>query len=245
MVGLVKRRNAALLLGILALAAGFRLWGIAWGLHDANVSRRPHPDEWPIYWLFQWFGSTHSLNPCPATTRCFFDWGSVYPYLSYGAHALLAPLLGLVPPHTWGSSADPLFVNSVLTGRLVSVLTSTMTVLIVFYLGSQAYGTATGLAASLLAALSGLLIQLAHFATPDSTTVLLVTLDLLAMVLAMKRPSAPRFALSGLALGLAVGCEYHMVLLAIPLLVSWLLARPRQGSWLLAAGACALSALVI
>ncbi|MGH2443237.1 MAG: hypothetical protein ACRDFX_08745, partial [Chloroflexota bacterium] len=71
-----------LLLGaILLLGLGLRLWGITWGLHNATITRRPHPDEWVVYYLSQWFQHNHNLNPCPRYPgQCFFDWGSVYPY---------------------------------------------------------------------------------------------------------------------------------------------------------------------
>lgn len=219
-------RVRLLALGTIVLAAfAFRLWGITWGLHNANVSRRPHPDEWVLYWVFQWFDAHHSLNPCAhGTTGCFFDWGSVYLYLAYAVHALtgpaLMPILGQLGPN-----ADARFVSAVLAGRLASALASTVTVPVVYRLAARAYEPNAGLVAALLVAFSGLLIQLAHFATPDMTVGLLMSISLLAMYRAMSRPTGPRFGVAGALVGLSAGAEYHMVLLSIPLTCAWLLAE--------------------
>lgn len=236
--------RVAALTVILALALTLRLWGVAWGLHNATVSLRPHPDEWPIYWLFRWFRSGDALNPCPsAPGRCFFDWGMAFPYLGYLAHFLLQPILTALPL-SFGPKADPQFVWPTFESRIVSALLSTASVGVVYLLGRIAYGTVAGLIAALLLALATLSIQLGHFATPDSTTVFLVSLALLAGWRAVEHPSSGHFALAGGAAGLAAGSEYHMVLLAVPTLTAWLLAGGRP-SWLAAAGLAALGAFVV
>src|SRR6059058_1441250 len=108
----LDRRAQVLALGaILLLALVLRSWGLTWGLHDANVSARAQPDEWVLYWLFQWFGGSHSLNPCPDSVhRCFFDWGSVYPYLAYGMHFILSPFIGHMPPHAFGPQSQSNYI---------------------------------------------------------------------------------------------------------------------------------------
>jgi hypothetical protein len=231
---------------ILVIGLGYRCWGLAWGLYDADISRRPHPDEWVVYWLFQWFDQTRSLNPCPRPqTHCYFDWGSVYLYLAYSVHYITTPLLQNVPAGLLGNRADPTFVRSVLAGRMTSVVTSTLTILVVYRTGVLAYGVAAGLVAALLVALSGLLIQLAHFGTPDSTTVFLVTVTLLVSYVAAVRPSRGSLALGGALVGLSAGTEYHMALLAVPLTVAWLLGTPRRTASILLAFACSVAAFVV
>src|SRR5947209_1223101 len=96
-----KSPGRSVILGaVVATGLGFRLWGINWGLYNATVDQRPHPDEWVLYWLFRWFDEHHNLNPCPSFShgQCFFDWGAVYPYLAYLAHAITLPFLSLVSP---------------------------------------------------------------------------------------------------------------------------------------------------
>jgi len=224
------------LASILAVAVVFRLWGIAWGLQDATVSRRPQPDEWAIYWLFTWFGQHHTLNPCAhGSTQCFFDWGSLYPYLAFAVHGVTTPLLALLPPTTFGARANLTFVQSILAARFLSVLVSVLTVYVVYHFGRRAYAPRVGLVAALITALSTLLIQLAHFGTPDSTTILLLYTALLAMWWFVQEPSFWRFGLAAAAAGLAMASEYHMGLLLAPLAVSWLLAERKKVAWLAAA----------
>ena len=189
---LQHRRWVWPLAAILAIGLVLRFWGITWGLYDANVSTRPHPDEWTVYWLFQWFNQTHSPGPCPSSGQCFFDWGMVFPYFTYVLHLAIVPIIGWLP-FSFGPRADPQFIHTVLSSRVVEALVSTATVALVFDLGRRAYSTAAGLVAALLLAVSGLSIQLAHFATPDSTTVFLVALTLLAYR-AMDSPSTRKYS---------------------------------------------------
>ncbi|HZS93318.1 MAG TPA: glycosyltransferase family 39 protein [Chloroflexota bacterium] len=237
------------LAGIVLLALVFRLWGLGWGLYNATVSRRPHPDEWVVYWLDRWFSHNHNLNPCPhpgahPAAQCFFDWGSVYPDLGYLVRQLTDPLLAIVPSTAFGHSADPAFVHAVIAGRVTSVIFSTLTVVSVYLFASRAYSLLAGLLAAGATAISGLLIQLAHFATPDSTTTFLVTLTLLMALLASGE-SSQRLWVAGVTGGLALGTEYHMVLLSIPIAVAWLLAERRVFSHLVTAAGAFVAAAVI
>lgn len=234
------------LVAIVAIGAVLRSWGLTWGLYNANVSRRPHPDEWPVYWLMRWFGATHSLNPCPSPPgQCFLDWGTVFPYAAYLLHAPLVPLLSVVPRSFYGPRADPQFVQAALTGRLVSVIASTATIVVAYYLGREAYSRQAGLAAALVVALSGLLIQLAHFGTPDSTTMFLMSCCLLAALRAVQIRGSRPLLVAGVLAGAAMGTEYHMVLLAGPILAAWLVSHGESRTLLLAMAAMAGTCLLL
>lgn len=243
----LKHRYAIGLAAIVILGFALRAWGFTWGLYDADISRRPHPDEWTAYWLFHWFGADGNLNPCPhAPTSCFFDWGMAFPYAAYGVHTLAHPLLTSLPIHVFGPQAQTSFVYPVLAGRATSLLLSTLTILVAYKLAEVSYGRAAGLVAASLVALSGLLVQLAHFATPDSTTCLALSSTLLATALFVRAPSLPRFMAAGFLMGVAVSSEYHMALLAIPITFAWILAQRRVWWWLVAAfGAALLTYCVI
>jgi hypothetical protein len=234
--------HSATLAGIIVLGFALRAWGLTWGLYDSNVSRRPHPDEWPVYWLFHWFGSNHNLDPCPHPgSACFFDWGMAYPYAAFAVRLLMTPFTALVPGGAFGRQADMEFVWAVIAGRLTSLILSTLTIVVVYKLASETFGAETGLASALVAALSTLFLQLAHFATPDSMTVFLLSCTLLAATRACMRQSARWLALSGALLGLTMGSEYHMVLLVLPLTVAWWLGgAPRHGRYMALALACAI-----
>ncbi len=242
----LSRWRYGALAAVLAVGVLLRFWGIGWGLQNANVSTRPHPDEWTLYYLFQWFNSNHNLNPCPNTaTQCFFDWGMVYPYFSYGLHFLLDPLFGLLPAGDFGPRADLGFVRTVLEARVISALLSSATILVAYRLASAAYGSATGLVAAALVALSALPIQLAHFGTPDSATGLLLCLSLLGTMIAWERPSGRLYLIAGVLVGAATASEFHMVLLAIPLAVAWCLTPRRRLVWLPVAAAGAILTFIV
>ena len=155
----LRRACPALLLGVILLVGlGLRVWGLGWGLHDATVSRRPHPDEWVVYWVFHWFDTYPGLNPCPHQgTQCFFDWGGLYLYLAYGIHMLLRGVFHVFPWPAFGAHADPAFVHAVLAGRILSVLMSAGAILLGYGLGSALRGRAAGIvaAAIMLVARSG------------------------------------------------------------------------------------------
>jgi Dolichyl-phosphate-mannose-protein mannosyltransferase len=231
---LSHRAGTGILGAIVGIGLILRCWGLTWGLTDVkNVSSRAHPDEWTVYWLFRWFDGYHSLNPCPrASTSCFFDWGTGFPYLAYGMRWILTPVYWLLPSNLFGTHADLNFVHSVLAGRVVSVILSTATIVVAYRLARLAYGPMTGLLAALLVALSGLLIQLAHFATPDSTTGFFMSVSLLAIFLAYRSPGSRSFMLAGAAIGATVGTEFHMVVLAIPFCTAWFLTARREPRWL-------------
>jgi hypothetical protein len=242
-----QRHRLPILVGIVLLGFALRAWGLTWGLFDATVSRRPHPDEWPVYWLFHWFGANQNLDPCPTSkSACFFDWGMVYPYTAYAVHLLIKPFTGLVPAGTFGRQADMEFVWAAIAGRTASLILSTLTIILVYRIASEAFSPDAGLAAALVTALSTLLVQLAHFATPDSTTIFLLSATLLVAVQLSRRPTIRRFALAGTLLGLSTGSEYHMALLVVPLGVAWWLGdAPRRARYLGITVLCALATYLV
>jgi hypothetical protein len=186
-----------------------------------------------VYWVFHWFGQYGNLSTCPRPGgQCFFDWGALFLYLSYGMHALLQPFLDLLPRSLIGPGADKQFVQAAISGRLTSVVLSVATVYATFRLGRAVAGRYVGLVSAAFVAVSGLLIQLAHFATPDSTTLLFLTATLWAAIEHVRSPSLGSLLRTGVLAGLAAGSEYNMALLIIPLVAAWLLAETRRVGWL-------------
>jgi hypothetical protein len=241
-----RRLTIVLLLLVLALAVALRFWGIGWGLYDAAVQRRAHPDEWPVYWAFRWFTSERGLDPCPSPgSQCFFDWGSVYLYGSFAVKLLLLPILDLLGRAQFGPQVDLDFLRSVMAARVTSAAASVLTVYLVYRLGRSMYGVATGLLAACILALAALSIQLGHFADPDSFTILLMTASLYACFLAIEQSDIRRFALAGVLIGAAAASEYHMALLGIPLLIAWRMGATREPRSLGIAIACAAGAWLV
>lgn len=239
--------RAGSVVAVLGVATVYRAWGFTWGLYNATVSRRPHPDEWAVYWVFRYFRMQEPLNPCPdlATHHCFFDWGGVYLYASYFVHLLLHPAQGGIADVIAGPHGNADFVAAVLAARILSLAASIATVGLVYGLGSRMFGHATGLLAALVAALSGLLVELAHFGTPDSTTMFFLVAALWGLYEALEMPTWQRFALAGVLIGLATASEYHMAILVIPLFVAWWLSPGRRRPPLLIALGAAVLAFMV
>lgn len=244
MRGFADRISAKRYSGGLILAAfvglTLRSWALAWGLYGANVSRRPHPDEWVLYWLFHWFGGPAKFSPCPRTSHiCFFDWGAAFPYAAYLVGGIVSPLVDLAPRGSFGPGVDMTYVQATLAGRATSVLFSTGTIFLAYLLGKRAYGALVGLAGALCVALSPLLVQLAHFATPDSASNFLVAATLLACLSIADAPSTRGFITAGVLTGAAIGTEYHMVLLSLPVFMVWAKSPGRDARWLVTFAVCA------
>lgn len=234
------------MIAVLLVGFGFRVWGLTWGLANADVSRRPHPDEWPVYWLFNWFTATGTLNPCPRPPgQCFFDWGSVFPYLAFALRGILSPLFALFPPEVFGPRADPRFVYDVLAARGVSALLSTLTILVTYALGREAIDRRVGLVAAAAIALSALPIQLAHFGTPDSTSGLLVAVTLWQAVRLARVPTGRTLLLAAALVGVATGTEYNLAVLALPVAAACLVAGVRDLRRLSLAAAVAAGAFLL
>jgi len=169
----------------------------------------------------------------------------MYIYGAYAVHAVVDPVLSLLPSDVFGARADPEFVHSVVAGRITSAVASTLAVPVIYASGRTAFGSESGLAAAAVLAASALPIQLAHFATPDSTVLLLVSLVLLALLRAAKMQSGKWLVLGGLLAGLAVGTEYHMALLLCPLLATWASMTDRRRRWLVVASGCVVAGYLV
>ncbi|MGH2443444.1 MAG: glycosyltransferase family 39 protein, partial [Chloroflexota bacterium] len=151
----------------------------------------------------------------------------------------------LIPGRTFGSLADLKFVWPVLEARILTAILSTLAILVAYRFARAAFGSPAGLIAATLVALSALLIQLGHFATPDSTTILLMSLTLLVAYRASVQPSLRGLAAMGVLGGAAIGTEYHMIVLVAPGLAAWWMSGNRRWSWLGAAAAGAILTFLI
>jgi hypothetical protein len=158
---------------------------------------------------------------------------------------VIAPFIALVQVGVFGPHADAQFVYTILAVRIISALASTATIYVAYRFGALAFGRAAGLIGALVVAVSGLLIQIAHFATPDSTTILVLSLTLLAIYRVVLEPTRARMVVAGALIGTAAGTEYHMALLAAPLLAAWWLSGRRGWNTLAVAGAVAVLTFVL
>lgn len=229
-----KRRTAALLITVLIGAAALRLTGVTWGLPGPTHLFSYHPDE---YFSLQAGFTLLDGNPNPR----FFNYPSLYLYLA-GAAALAGGPAGDV------SGADQLpalLRDFTLRARLLTVLLSMVTVLVVYGAASRLAGRSAGLwAAAFLAVAPGHVLY-SHFAAVDVALALFTALSLYAAIALCDDDRLGTAALAGLATGAAAATKYNGVLaLAMPL-ASLGLDALKKGGKRAAASAAGRALLVI
>ncbi len=122
------------------------------------------------------------------------------------------------------------------SGRLLSALFDTGTILLVFFLGRQLMNRDVGLLAAFLYALSAFPIQNAHFFVVDPFVAFFATLTVLFAVRAAQKGGWDNFAIAGAAAGLAAACKitaislFPVVLLGIGVF-AWKGVRPYVAPW--------------
>ena len=132
--------------------------------------------------------------------------------------------------------------------QLVLSLLGTGTVVVVGLLGRRVGGTTVGLVAAALAAVYPMLFQSDAVLMPETPFALLVATSLLLAHRAAAQPGAGRFALTGVAVGLAALTRAEALLLAPLLLVPLALRLPRvppRRRLLLGAAGLAAAAMVV
>lgn len=201
-------RVHGVLLAILALAAGVRFWGIAFGLPDVDA----RPDETTVMNLAIGF-FTGDLNPH------FFNYPTLYPYCLFGLYACY---------YVWGTlrgefaslsdlaaryASDP--TRFFLLDRALSALAGTATVYVVYRIGSQLAGRRTGLIAAFFLALAHLHVRDSHFGVTDVAATLLITCSVLFILRATDDWSPGNWLVAGALAGLATATKYAGALLVL------------------------------
>ena len=201
-------RVHGVLLAILALAAGVRFRGIAFGLPDVDA----RPDETTVMNLAIGF-FTGDLNPH------FFNYPTLYPYCLFGLYACY---------YVWGTlrgefaslsdlaaryASDP--TRFFLLDRALSALAGTATVYVVYRIGSQLAGRRTGLIAAFFLALAHLHVRDSHFGVTDVAATLLITCSVLFILRATDDWSPGNWLVAGALAGLATATKYAGALLVL------------------------------
>ena len=197
-----SRKNAVLLIAVIALGTGLRFYGLRWGL-----PYRFHVDEhqYVVDSVLQYW------------QRIVYQ-GDFNPHLStYGTlpmYALiLARLAVLVPQallHGIPLTADYLTAEhawiTYSAGRAISAALSAASIYLFYLIGRRLYDETVGLLAAALVATTVSLIQAAHYYTVDSMLIFFLALGFLQAIHVMQRGGVRNYLLAGvyLALGLAV-----------------------------------------
>ncbi|MCA9222300.1 MAG: glycosyltransferase family 39 protein, partial [Planctomycetales bacterium] len=99
-------------------------------------------------------------------------------------------------------------------GRFLSAIFDTLTVAMVFLIGRRIAGRRAGLYAAMIAALTPMAIQLAHFWTTDSWLTFFVLMTIWLLLRAMDEGSRKSFILAGISFGLAMATKGSVFTLA-------------------------------
>jgi hypothetical protein len=223
----MKKRifETVLVVLILCLALGLRLWGLAYDL--PNVF---HADEpWPLNIAYGML-TTGDMNPH------FFDWGSLVIYINFIIQAIARWLTGGA-----SSAVTPVIFRGmgiaftevpglVLASRLVSVAFGVATVGLVMAAGKKTgERIGTGLLAGLLMALVFTGVTLSKVITADVYATFFVTLVLLASLAILKSGKTSAYIWAGIGLGLAVASKYNTALVVLTILMAHFLRNSLKG----------------
>ena len=203
------RPDRAALIGILVVAALLRFYGLDWSVDPKTGHfHRFHPDEATVMNNAAWLGED--------LTQIKSAYGLFPVYFVYAVAHVSGSLLGFEAFETADPRSEKL---SFLTGRAISALLGTTTVLVLFLIGHRAGGAGLGLVAASLLALSPGHIQQCHFYTIDASFTFWVTLSL---YLILRLPSNRwwLYGAIGLAIGISTGHRFVAALLGIPFIVA-------------------------
>lgn len=218
------RRLRVWLVALLVFAAGVRLVGL-----DFDDRHFFHPDERRIAFAIEEL----SFRPLQLNPH-FFAYGSFPLYVVRSVSSALS----LIDQSAGG------YDGVMMTGRAVSGVVGTLTVLLLVVLGARLYNPSVGLLAGFLLAASVLHIQNSHYGTTDVFLTFLVTLALYFLVGAVRRGWTRDYIFAGLAIGFAVATKFSSLPLLAPLGVVCLI-RWRQDGFLRVLGRGALAVACI
>lgn len=206
----------AALVVILAFAAWLRVRGLGFGLPAVY-----NPDEVAIMSRALAFAKG-DLNPHN------FLYPTLYFYLLFGWIGLsfvAGYVAGAIPSAAAFQQSFFLDPSGIyLAGRLLGVVCGTVAILVTWLIGRRLHGTAAGLAAALLLAVSPFAVRDAHYVKHDVPTTLLIALAVMAMLPLVERsparPRTRRMVLAAALTGLACSMHYYAVFLVVPLALS-------------------------
>lgn len=211
-----------------------------------------HPDERAILFVAQTIRlpanlqdgllPTSSLNPlrAPDGSERPYPYGHLPLYMTVATERLLLlpcriadDLCHTLPPdmflsHLLGVTNQPRLLRLTYTGRALSALYDTLTVLVTFLLARRLFNQWAGLVAAACCAVAVLHIQNAHFGTVDTALALTATLTLWLLARYVQSQRDHDSLLAGLCAGLAIGCKATAILLIVPILATHLRFEQRK-----------------
>jgi hypothetical protein len=222
-VGGFKKLNWILIV-IVALGGGLRLWGIGFGLPYLY-----HPDEGVPVRIALQILHTGDFNPH------FFHWSSLLFYANafvYGMYFIFGRLTGrFVSPSDLpspdivsiavGKTAMP---EEFLLSRGLTAVVGTLSIIGVYLICRRMSGNrAAGWIAALFLAVEPLNVLHSHYIRPDTFVVFFVLVTVYYSFKIVSDPRLENYILAGICAGLATSFKYNAALVCIPILVAHLI----------------------
>jgi hypothetical protein len=215
-----RSAEPVLLIAILALGFGLRLWGITASLPQSYVS-----DEYDFVHAGLRMIKGGDLNP-----HWWFH-PSLQRYLAVATYAIVF-ILG-VPRGRWVHVTDITVEDMLYWGRFVGVVSGTLTVLVAYLLGRKVFGSRVGLLSAALLAVFPATVQHSQYNKPDPVIALMTAASVYVTLLYLERGGNAYALASGMAVGLAASAKYNGILVVVPFVLAALfrngwrtLARP-------------------
>ncbi len=208
------------LIVILAVAAALRIYGYNWD-EGTNL----HPDERGIVTPIRNIGLPHSWAEFWSPSSPLNPHFAAYGHLPFYATTIVAHAFGWLGRSIGGplaglSMADLSDTGIIESGRVLSGLADTGTLLFVYLIGRLVYDRRVGLLAALLGAFTILDLEFSHFANVD-TFLAFCTTGALYFCVRVARFGRPRdYAWAGAWIGFALACKVSAAPLIVPLVVA-------------------------
>ena len=225
--------STLILLGILGLALGLRLYGIGW-----DSGHGFHPDERSIYMRADCMFDVLTETPGYTGEACFannpemepgipgpgtfvdadksplnphwFPLGSILIYMLVLVRSLIEPFRDM------STLQDMAYI-----GRSIAALADVGTVFMVYMLGKRIFSKGAGLLAAGLVALAVVHIQISHFYRPEPLLVFFLMVSFWFMLQVMERSRLRDSVFLGIFVGLTMATKVSVLPLIFPLVLAY------------------------
>jgi 4-amino-4-deoxy-L-arabinose transferase-like glycosyltransferase len=221
-------RKKMLLLLILLLGSGLRLYGVNW-----DDSHHLHPDErfmvltvlnisWPDSFAGYFNIETSPLSPYNNEHHRSYIYGTFPLFLTKGVATLCKM-------HTYGTAH--------LVGRTLSALFDLGSLLLVYLIATRLFSVRAGILSSALYAVTVMHIQQSHFFTVDTFLVFWIAVTFLLLVIFLEKNQHRALLLSsliGAGFGCALACKASAFLFMVIILSALVIKAAltyRRGAW--------------
>ena len=198
----VKKTSTIILLLIIFLALGLRVYGITWGLPNEIHKLSYHPDERNIFYA----ASNLDLNSLDLNPNYFY-----YPTFHIYFFVLIIQLM-----------VNELILSSttILIGRLITAGFGVLSVYLLFLIGKEFKNEEVGLISALFFAIVPIHVVHSHYLTNDVPVTFWVLTSLFCCFKIIKYKNLKWYILAGFTGGLGISTKYTAGLIVLPILTS-------------------------